>query len=396
MIQHVLSEWLLAAFSGGRGRELAVYNIETRSIESADPATFLAETDAHSPEIEAGINDIEGPASAAARQLNKLVKNLPPGLYAMTLGLVLARPTGAGTIRVEDAPVVEGMRLITTEVELPMPPEPARRALLRYAGLMYQRAPVTEAAMILMGKTFNRAAQATLDQMWPGMSAGLPMEDELAHRRLRMLEVAADLGSALESAHWFVLRAPVGHEFVLGDCPVMTALSLGADTGWRAILAEESYIIVMPISPRAALLFAPRRLMPVNLGDPLPESAADAVNRLTWRHAFRRVVAATRAQLEASVPADLDTLGSAHASIDVADVATKTVGETVHLVVAVRQRHMDPAWRRWQGCRLAIGLRPYPAVDRSALLPPCPGWSSQPVELPTGAAPRVARMRATA
>ena len=396
-MQHVLSRWLLGAFA--KGGDLATYDHQDGTYDSASPEKFLAEVDGHSAAIEVGIRDIESPASAAAWHLQKRVKNLGPGLYPLTAGLDAPSTSGP---RMRDGGRYQGTSIVVAGHELPMPPDKERRALLRYAGLMYQRSPATEATMLRHGDIYNRAAEAALADAAPGLRSGLPktLDEELARRRARMLEMAASLEAMLERANWFVLRPPPGCELVLGDCAVMATPSLGVDAGWIPLLAPASFAVVMPISPLVALLLAPQAVLPMNLDEVTPTSMANAVNRLSWRHADRYVVARRRSHIEASMPSDAKAIGSARASVDVEQVADAARRDVQEILGEVRRellhrRYVDEYlrvegrnWHDWDGCRLRLGEPLYAPEDRDLVRDPCPAWPARSGLGSPAAAPR--------
>jgi hypothetical protein len=109
--QHVISEWLLKAFArkAPGGLQLDVYDKATGLYEGAVPAKFMIELDAHSTQIERGLEKIETPAAQAARSLAKRVKILPPGLYAVVEPGAETRAAGP---ELSDKGVFEGMRLL--------------------------------------------------------------------------------------------------------------------------------------------------------------------------------------------------------------------------------------------------------------------------------------------
>jgi hypothetical protein len=154
--QHVISEWLLKAFArtAPGGPTLALYDKTTGLYDSAMPGDFMTEVDAHSTAIERGIGDIEGPASRAALQLAKRVKILPPGLYAVVPSHGEIRANGSA---LSDKGVYEGRRILVSEYQVPSPSQVDRIALGRYAGLMYERAPKNETA--IMGVTWIKSPE---------------------------------------------------------------------------------------------------------------------------------------------------------------------------------------------------------------------------------------------
>ncbi len=373
MEQHVISEWLLRAFAHpvpGR-RALEIYDKATGQYATADPKTFMTEVDAHSTAIELGIGRIEGPAAIAARRLAKNVKGLPPGVYAVV-------PTGAGISSggppLSDEGTYAGIRLLVSRHQVPAPSPVDRAALLTYAGLMYQRSPTTEAAMLRLRDLYNLAAQRTLDGLMPGMPTGLDLEQEISRRRRRMVDMAADIGARLAGASWWVVRAAPGEAFVLGDTPVAGTISLGHDDEWRAILSPETFAVVMPIRPEIALVFAPQRIMPITGIEMDLAGVTQAINRLMWRHAGRYVAARERAHLEAARPEDDVSPGlpGLAANIDVEHVAGAAFRDVLRITAEVRYRSIGREWQRWEACRIAFGWHPWAAEDRHLFALPCP------------------------
>jgi hypothetical protein len=195
----------------------------------------MTEVDAHSTAIERGIGEIEAPGSRAAIRLAKRVKNLPPGLYAVVPSHAAIQSSGPA---LSDKGVREGLRILVSELQVPSPSQADRTALGRFAGLMYERAPKNETAIMRFGARYDLAAQQALDRLMPGTRTGLATE--LPRRRFRMLAQAIEAGDRLAEASWWVVRAGKDGAFVLGDSPVAATRSLGYDDDWRAIFAPES------------------------------------------------------------------------------------------------------------------------------------------------------------
>jgi hypothetical protein len=108
---------------------------------------------------------------------------------------------------------------------------------------MYQRAPKVEAAHLEFDLVYDRAANAALSRLIPGMTVDLLTDrsDLLG----RMVERTHNLGRQLASSNWWIVRAPDATPFVLGDAPVGTTASLGLDDSWRPILAQERLVVVL-------------------------------------------------------------------------------------------------------------------------------------------------------
>jgi len=245
--------------------------------------------------------------------------------------------------------------------EIAAPTRRDRLALATFVGLMYQRAPKTERSIRAWGIEFDRGAEWSLDRLMPGMKSGLGWQ--LEHRRERMLALSSDVGQRLADSTWWILRAPDDQSLVLGDSPVVATVSLGHDDGWRAILADESNVLAMPLAPGIALVLAPRAIMPVSrieLAD-----AARAVNRLSWRWAERYVVARDPEHLE-TVLATMDEAerrASVDASVDGRRVFLDGVTTATHI-------YMQVQWRRWKGCRPIPGMQPFLSEDRNLFAGP--------------------------
>lgn len=150
MDQHVISAFLLRRFGrteAGR-RVIEVFDKGTGAYATADTEEFLTERDAHSKETEDRIGLIETQAAAAARDLAKAMRQIPPGLYAVVEPGGEARGDGPA---VTDEGVAEGMRVLVGRHQVPAPPRVERAALLRFVALMYQRAPALEASILEYG-----------------------------------------------------------------------------------------------------------------------------------------------------------------------------------------------------------------------------------------------------
>jgi hypothetical protein len=141
---------------------------------------------------------IETPAAAAARALAKRVKGYPPGFYAVVDDPAEVPVQGPA---VSDMGVFAGMRVLVGERTVLGPTQPDRVALARYAMLMYQRAPATEAAMTRWGIAYDRGAQAAIDELMPGRGTGL--EEFIGAGRARMVDRAHRIGRNLASANWW-------------------------------------------------------------------------------------------------------------------------------------------------------------------------------------------------
>jgi hypothetical protein len=202
--QHVISEWLLKAFARPTGGSyiVAAYDKATGRYVDDNVDDFMVEIGAHSAEVEAEISRIEGPAAQAARTLFKRAKHYPAGIYAVATQDEDLRATGPG---LSDKGLFRGTRLIVSEHTIRAPADAERAALARYAGLMYQRAPTTEASILRWGETFDRGIQETLDQILPGRRS--PVQTTLGHRRGRMVELAERIADVLTAASWFIVRA---------------------------------------------------------------------------------------------------------------------------------------------------------------------------------------------
>lgn len=363
MDQHVISEWLLRAFAGNApgGPTLALYDKTTGLYDSAQPGDFMIEVDAHSTAIERGIGEIEAPASRAAIRLAKRVKNLPSGLYAVVPSHAAIQSSGPA---MSDKGVHEGRRILVSEYQVPSPSHADRIALGRYAGLMYERAPKNETAIMRFGTSYDLAAQQALDRLMPGTRTGLATE--LPRRRSRMLAQATEIGGRLAQVNWWVVRAGKGEAFVLGDSPVVATRSLGYDDDWRAIFSAESYAVVMPLGPTFALIIAPQRILPITGLDIDLAGLTRAINRLMWRHADRYVLARDRTQLESAWPEadDEQRRSSVDANVDTAHVAIAAERDVTSIVAEVWWRRVRPEWQHWTSCRLEFGWQPWPAEDR--------------------------------
>jgi hypothetical protein len=367
--QHVVSEWLLRAFAGRgpEGTTLALFDKATGLHDVATANTFMTETDVHSIEIEDGIEGIETPAAAAARRLAKRVRNLPPGLYAVVSEGANVRTGGPG---VSDKGVRGGMRLLVSDHQVPSPSADDRRVLGRYAGLMYQRAPKNEAAIMRLGTDYDAAAQQALNRLLPGMKTGL--ETVLARRRSRMLGLAARIGEGLAAARWWVVRAAKGDAFVLSDTPVAAALSLGHDDTWRAILSDDAYAVVMPLGPTIALVMAPQGFMPITDIDLDLAGVTRAINRLMWRHADRYVLARHRSELDGAWPEanDEQRRASVEAAVATERVVASAWRDVTSIAIDVLWRHQNERWLHWTGCRLEFGWQPFDSEDRNLVRRP--------------------------
>lgn len=359
--QHVVSAWLLRSFaSGGQNPgQLAVFDKLTGTVASSSPDAFMVELDAHSTQVESGIGRIEGPASQAGRALNKRVRRLSAGLYAVVDEGSQTKDQGPA---ISDEGVFEGIRLLVGRREVASPTRTHRLALATFVGLMYQRAPKTEQSIRKWGEAFDAGVQASLDRLMPGMQSGLGWR--LEHRRQRMLAMAANIGEQLAGATMWVVRAPPWQPFCLGDSPVVATISLGHDDAWRPILAAESFVLAMPLSPDVALVFVPKRFMPVTGID--ADGVAGAINRLSWRWAERYIVGRDRAALETL----LDSIAEGERTTSV-DAGPDTRRAFLNGVATATLTVIEAAWDRgWIGCRKTFGVFPFAAADRGIFAGP--------------------------
>jgi hypothetical protein len=372
--QHVISEFLLRGFGRmvGQQRMLTAFDKLTEAMVSIDVREFLTEPDAHTPEVEADFNRIESAAAHAIYSLRKAMRQLPPGMYAVSDVRVTAGPA------IEDVGVRGGVRLHLSRHQVEALPEAEQEALLRFVALMYQRSPGMEASILEFGRIYESAAQAAIARLMPSVSVDLPTE--VGRYRERISYRALGIAEKLRQANWWLVRPEPPAAFILGDSPVVATLSLGYDDQWRAILSGDAYVVAMPLGPDLALLIAPQLLMPVNV-EPTLGAVTAAVNRLLWRQADRYVVARDARDLEAAWQSGLDPIGrreTAAPPVDAAWVAASARAEALSIVTMVLFRAVERAgWRHWDGCRLTFGVMPYAAQDRAkAGFAPCPGWPS--------------------
>ncbi len=368
MDQHVISAWHLRAFAGrGRGAQVVhVFDKATDAYADVRVDDFLAEADAHSPEVELDIAHLEDPAARAARTLVKRARALPGGFYAVTEADTAVKATGPA---LTDEGVFEGMRLMVSRHEIPSPNAADRLALANYVALMYQRSPKGEAARIEFGRVYERAAQHVLDRMMPGMRTGL--DEAASERRARLVSGAREMGPTLARANWWIARAGANEAFVLGDHPVVTTVSLGHDDSWRPILAAATFVVAMPLSPAVALVIAPKVLIPIS-GIEGPDQVPTAINRLVWRSAGRYVLARDRDQLDRGLPNASDELrrSTIPVDIDLAQLARHAMAETAAIVAEVQWRLPLGRWQHWPNHRLELGYTPYSSEDRDLILGP--------------------------
>ena len=359
MDQHVISEWLLKAFSAeaARGRVLATYDKATGEYGLAIPSKFMVEVDAHPVDVEAGFGKIESAAALASTRLVRRVEALPPGLYSITEEDNL---TAAEDL--QEVGQHGQMRLLLADRQVASPPRVDREALGRFAALMYQRSPAIEAARSEVGEYYGRGVREVSQTLPPAMRSDLKLLADEA--RARTLASAHSLGPGLGSATWFVVRAGEGESFVLSDCPIAATVSLGHDDGWRPILSSSSFALAMPLSPKVALLIAPQRLLPISAVERMSEFVP-AINRLLWRWAGKYVLAPRQADLEGA-------LGDADEATRRAAVAVET-----DLARAYRSGIHDMTrifaeviwWHRWEDCRRVLGL-PIAREDRDLIFGP--------------------------
>jgi hypothetical protein len=359
MDQHVISEWLLKAFSAEapRGRVLATYNKATGEYGQAIPSKFMVEVDAHPTDVEAGFGKIESAAALASTRLVRRVEALPPGLYSVTEEDNL---TAAEVL--QEVGQHGQMRLLLADRQVSSPPQVDREALGRFAALMYQRSPAIEAARAEVGEHYGRGVRAVAQTLPSPMRSDLNwLADEA---RARILDSALSLGPGLGSATWFVVRACEEESFVLGDCPIAATVSLGHDDVWRPILSSSSFALAMPLSPRVALLMAPQRLLPLS-GVQQVSDFVPSINRLLWRWAGQYVLAPRQADLEGAL-GDADE-ATRRAAVTVETDPSGAYRSGIHDMTRIFAEVIW--WHRWDGCRRVLGL-PIAREDRDLVLGP--------------------------
>lgn len=348
----MISEWLLKAFSVGAD-ELVGFDKKTGAYERHRVDEFLVQVNSHASEVEAGLSAIETPASRAAQTLSKRVKGLPPGLYAVVAPGDDVVTTGGffqgGSLR--------GMQLLVAERQIPSPAPGDRTALATFMALMYQRSPKTVAGKVVLRQSYQRGADAALAAMVPSLNVDTTetLAELVAGATERAVATAANLGPQIAASSWFVARADSGQTFVLGDSPVATTPSLGFDGKWQPLLGPAAFVIVMPIGPSAALVVAPKVLMPVfDTGQTLTTD----INRLIWRWADRYVLAASEQRLDAAWSAPPD------ARQEVVNVDLNSRAIALHAYANTCMMIVEVLWRRFEHCRLVFGFQPFDAEDR--------------------------------
>lgn len=356
--QHVISEWLLKAFSVGAD-ELVAFNKATGAYERHRADEFLIEIDSHPSEVEAGLTAIETRAARAAQTLSKRVKGLPPGLYAV-VGPDDEVVTTGGFF---EGGALRGMRLLVAERQIPSPAPGDRMALATFMALMYQRSPKVVAGKVVLRENYQKGADVALSAMLPGLAidTGETLKELVAEATGRAVFTASNLGPQIAASTWFVARADLGQTFVLGDSPVATTPSLGFDGKWQPLLGPAAFVIVMPIGPATALVVAPKVLMPTyDTGDTLTTD----INRLIWRWADRYVLAASQDRLEAAWAAGPGARQEVvHVEMNGTAIALQAYVETCMMILEVR-------WSRFERCRLVFGYRPFDAEDRQRFTGP--------------------------
>lgn len=365
--QHVLSEWLLKSFGARVGGKwyVTAFDKATGEYKLHNVDDFLVELDGHSIEVESEINLLEGPASEAALRLKKFAKALAPGVYAVL-------PSGPSTQTagpaVSDKGVIAGLHILVGEHSIGGPSPSDRLALARYAGLMYQRAPKTETAILRWGLEYDRGTRTEVARIAPWLNDLGPFTS-LAHRRARLVDLARRIGDRLNTASWWVVRSAPGRNFVLGDTPVVSTTALGVDQGWRAILADDVFTVVMPLGPTVALLMAPQHIFPVMEID--FSQIGEAINRLVWRCADRYVLGRSQLDLEFALPNADDNLRRASVPIEHdSDAIAVKAASLAHQVIAdavvelTINRPLERSWQRWERCLLRFGYAPFAPDDR--------------------------------
>lgn len=340
MQQHILSRWLLKSFARGE-RDLAVFDKAVGEYSTTRPRRFMTETDAHSDLVERELEAIEGPAASAGQRLAARLKPRPPALYALGPGDAVP---AKGDRAPQHVGTVEQMAHYVSPAQIAAPSRRDLVALGRFAALMFRRAPKLMALDERVGQAYSRGASIVLSRLLPGISVDLDWIE--SERRSRMAQAAVALGPRIASFNWWVLKAPDGQEFVLGDTPVAATLSLGHDDVWHPLLSDQSLVIVMPISRSLAVIVAPQRLLTIT-GIESETDWVPAINRVMWRWAERYLLAGSQKILEGAAPG-ADASWSVAADGDLARAEREGVHDTVRIIAGAR-------WMRWDGCRQVIG-----------------------------------------
>ena len=112
--------------------------------------------------------------------------------------------------------------------------------------------------------------------------------------------MAGKVGERLNVTPWFLVRAESPDAFILSDSPVVATLSFGFDDQWRAIFANETYIVLMPLHPLLCLVFAPQHIVPVSKIE--HDQLVETINRAMWRAANRFVIGRSQADFGGKLP----------------------------------------------------------------------------------------------
>ena len=339
MRQHIIPRWYLDRFARDTtgGRILAAYEKATTACRDVPPTRFMTATDDHDAEIEAELGRLESPAAAAVQALDERVRALPPGLYRVAGERDEDRDATEAPIR--DGGVIEDMHLFVADRQIRRLPSDERRALARFAALMYSRAPKIERAMRLVSDAYVRGIRTAVASYGKTIDIDhtVFLSAELERTRWLGLREADQIAGPLENATWWVLRSGPNEEFILGDSPVVVTLQLGHDDAWRRLLGDDGYVIAMPLGPELALLIA--NLLTVGVE---AEEFVGALNRHSWKWAedFTMGTDCEVLRTAARVFASAGWSDAAPASVDSPAAYWKGVG-FVHRVLVENQPPSD-------------------------------------------------------
>ena len=288
--QHRVTEWYLRRFSHqtrANGPELDTYSKATGKFGTAYPARFLARMDDHSADVERRLAAIEGPAAAAADTLAQYAVSLRPGLYAIGDEDLTTSPE-----ELTEVGLIEGMRILTTQRQIRLPPGVDLIALAKFLALMFTRSPMSERVSRLSAAAYHDgavrgAAAFGFDLRGRALAE---FDESVAEARWVGLRNANEWAEMLRRRMWWLVRARDDEGFIIGDSPVVSASALGHDGEWQPLIGGGFTVLAFPLSPRAALLVSGPAMPTMIESDGL----VSWINRTTWRWATEYVAAESR------------------------------------------------------------------------------------------------------
>lgn len=302
--QHVVvSEWLLEEFAapGPGGPKLVVLDKQTNVFRTnIDPSRFLTKDDAHPSELEAELSKHESGAKLALMKLSKRMEGRPVGCYA----LLAADDENEEIdyVEQEPSPPIEGMRL-TPAGAINVGDARNILSIARYMALIHGRSPRMSRWIARYVEEFEAGARREIirKRLRPPDDLGDLFRDAGRNSQWAALRSMQELEAQLISRTWWVIKTAPDDRLVLSDSPVLPVVALGHAVRQLSLLATDTLVIAMPLSPHLAIVATDGPVMPISG----TRDFALLLNRTTWPWADRYIISADEEHIR-SVEAQLD------------------------------------------------------------------------------------------